>query len=297
MSILSDLSGELAAITESAGQTVVSVERRRNVPASGIVWSTDGLIITTHHALRDDDNIRVALGDGKPIEASLVGRDPTTDLALVRVSAKLDAKASWGGTEDLRVGHLVLALGRPGKTIRAALGIVSALGEGWRTPAGGVVDRYLQTDASSSPGFSGGPLVNMDGSVIGMNTSGLLRNTTVTVPTATVRQVIEELLSRGHISRGYLGVGMQPARLPPALARELGQETGLLVMSVESGSPAEKAGLVFGDTIVSISGESVGHWDDLHAVMGKDKIGTQVKVRIVRAGRLQELSAAISEHP
>ena len=122
MSILTNLSEELAAITQSAGQSVVSVERHRNVPASGIVWSTDGLIVTAHHALRDDEGIHVRLSDTKPVDASLVGRDPTTDLALIRVSTKLESKASWVGVENLRAGHLVLALGRPGRTIRATLG-------------------------------------------------------------------------------------------------------------------------------------------------------------------------------
>jgi S1-C subfamily serine protease len=297
MSILTNLSGDLAAITEFAGRSVVSIARRRNVSASGIIWSDDGLIVTVHHAVEDEENIRIAFGDGKTAEGSLVGRDPTTDLALIRVSTKPENKASWSDSDQLRVGHLVLALGRPGRTIRAALGIVSVYGEGWQTGTGGIISRYIQTDASSFPGFSGGPLVDMEGRVIGINTSGLIRNTTVTIPAVTIQQVVDELLKSGHISRGYLGVTIQPARLPPELSQQLGQETGLLVMSVESGSSAEQAGIVYGDTIVSISGEVIRNWDDLHAALSKDKIGVKVPVRIIRAGKLQELQTIVSEHP
>ena len=297
MGVLSTLSADLAATVASVGQSVVQVEGRRRGPASGMVWAEDGLIVTAHHVLTADENIRVGTGNGKALEAELVGRDPTTDLALLRVAAKLKAAPAWTGTEDLRVGHLVLALGRPGRTVRAALGIVSALGESWRTPAGGNIERYLQADMSSYPGFSGGPLVTAEGSIVGVNTSGLLRDTAVTVPTATVKQVVEELLKRGRISRGYLGVGVQPARLPASLARQLGQETGLLIISVDSDSPGEKAGLLFGDTILALGKEQVRHWDDLIALLGKERIGQTVEIRVLRAGQLQEGKVTIGERP
>ena len=219
MGILSTLSADLAATVASVGQSTVQVEGRRQGAASGIVWDAEGLVVTANHVLTRDENISVGLGDGKSAEATVVGRDPTTDIALLRLAGKLQAPAEWIGAENLRVGHLVLALGRPGNTVRAALGIVSALGESWRTAAGGSIDRYLQTDTSSYPGFSGGPLVTVEGTIIGLNTSGLLRDTTVTVPTSTVKKLVDELLKRGRISRGYLGIGIQPARLPAQLAR------------------------------------------------------------------------------
>jgi S1-C subfamily serine protease len=297
MAILSDLSGDLAAVVAAAGQAVVRVEGHHRFPGSGIIWSSDGLIATAHHILEDDEKIRVGLADGESSEATLVARDPTTDLALLRVSTKLEAPAAWVEPQELRVGHLVLALGRPGRTVRAALGIVSALGESWRTRAGGSVDRYLQTDTSVYPGFSGGPLVTVKGNIAGLNTSALLRGTTVTIPTPTVRQVVAELLARGRISRGYLGVGIQPARLPSRSAQQLDQATGLLVVSVDPDSPAEQAGLVLGDTIVTIGGKPVRHWDDLLALLGRDQIGVTVDVRIVRADQLRELTAIIGERP
>ena len=201
MGVLSTLSADLASTVESVGQGVVQVEGRRRGPASGTVWAGDGLIVTANHVLTTDENIRVGTGNGKPMEAELVGRDPTTDLALLRVTNQIKAAPAWTGSEGLRVGHLVLALGRPGRTVRAALGIVSALGESWRTPTGGNIERYLQADMSSYPGFSGGPLATAEGSIVGINTSGLLRDTTVTIPTATVKQVVEELLKRGGFYR------------------------------------------------------------------------------------------------
>ena len=296
MSILKDLSGDLAAIVESTGQSVVRVEGRRHLPASGIVWSSDGLIITAHHVLQKEEGIHVGLSDGNRLEATLVGRDPTTDLALLRVSTKLESPLTWVDPEDLRVGHLILALARPGRTVRAALGIISALGESWRTTAGGNIDHYLQIDASLYPGFSGGPLVTAEGNIIGVNTSALLRDIAVTVPKPTVREVAAELLARGRISRGYLGVGTQPARLPSDSAQQVGQETGLLVISVEPGSPADKAGLVLGDTIVTIGERSVKLWDDLLSVLRRDLIGTSANIRIIRAGKLQNLTATVGEH-
>ncbi len=297
MSILTDLSSDLAATVASAGQSVVRVEGRRHFPASGIVWSTDGLIITANHVLEEDSDIHIDPGDGQRLKAALVGRDPTTDLALLRTSEKLGNGTKWMNPDDLRVGHLVLVLGRPGRTVRAAMGIISALGESWRTMAGGNIDRYLQVDAALYPGFSGGPLVTVDGKIIGMNTSGLLRGIAVAVPVPTIRQVAEELLDHGRISRGYLGIGTQPARLPSELAQELGQETGLLVTSVEPDSPAHKAGLVLGDTIVNIGNQPVKFWDDLLSFLGKSKVGSTITVRIIRAGKLQDLTAAVGEHP
>ncbi len=297
MGILSTLSTDLAAAVASVADKVVRVEGRRRLPASGIIWSPDGLVVTANHVLTGDENIGVGLSDGTLVQATLVGRDPTTDLALLRIETKTTVPAVWAGAEELRVGHIVLALGRPGKTVRAAMGIVSALGDAWRTGAGGAIAHYVQSDTSSYPGFSGGPLVTVEGKVIGLNTSGLLRDTTVAVPTANVRQVVDELLKRGRISRGYLGVGIQPVRLPAELARQIGQETGLLIISVDSGSPGERAGLVLGDTILTLGQQPVRHWDDLMALLGKDQIGREVDIRVLRAGQVQERRATIGERP
>jgi S1-C subfamily serine protease len=293
--LLSNVSDALAGIVESTGQSVVRVEARRRLPASGVVWSPDGVIVTAHHVIQRDDQVGVGLSNGETVTATLVGRDPTTDLAVLRAGATGLHAAKWGTPDDLRVGHLVLALGRPGRTVQATLGIISALGEGWRTPGGGQADRYLQTDVVMYPGFSGGPLVDASGRVLGLNTSALLRGISLTLPTPTVRRVVETLLSNGRMRRGYLGVGAQGVRLPASLAETLGQETGLLLVSVKPESPADRAGLLLGDTIVGLDNQPVRHMDDLSALLTGDRVGVAVPMRIVRSGQIQELEVVIDE--
>jgi S1-C subfamily serine protease len=293
--VLESLSEAMASAVEIAGKSVVRVEGRRRLPASGIAWSAEGVIVTAHHVVEHDENIGVGLPDGGTATATLVGRDPTTDLAVLRVSgARLEAPA-WIEPESLRVGSLALALGRPGRTVQATLGVISALGDSWRTPGGGAIDRYLQTDVVMYPGFSGGPLIGPDGQVIGLNTSAMLRGVSLAIPAPTIRSVVEALLAHGHIRRGYLGVGAQPARLPEKLQRETGQETGLLLVSVEPGSPADKGGLLMGDVIITLAGEPTRHSDDLLAQLSGDRIGEPVVVKILRGGKLQELSVTINE--
>jgi S1-C subfamily serine protease len=190
---------------------------------------------------------------------------------------------------------MVLALGRPGSSVQATLGIVSALADAWRTPAGGQLDRYLQTDVVMYPGFSGGSLIDSSGHVLGLNTSALLRGVSLSVPAPTVQRVVEMLQSHGRVRRGFLGVSTQPVRLPQELARELGQETGILLVSVDPGSPAGTAGLLLGDTLVALDRERVRHMDELSALLSSDRVGVEVPVRIVRGGQVQELPVVIGE--
>jgi S1-C subfamily serine protease len=297
--VLRDLSDALATTVETAGVGVVRVEARQRLAASGIVWSADGVVVTAHHVVEQEENITLGLPGGSSVAASLVGRDPTTDLAVLRAEggqAAGLAAATWAGAETVRVGHLVLGLGRPGRSVQATLGIVSALGESWRTPAGGRVEPYLQTDLVMYPGFSGGPLVDSAGRVLGVNTSALLRGVSLAVPTPTVRQVVETLLAHGRVRRGYLGVGAQAVRLPEALAQQLGQETALLLMSVEPDSPAAHGGLMLGDTIVAFDGQPVRHMDDLLALLSGDRVGSSAPVRLVRGGQVQDLTVIVGEH-
>jgi S1-C subfamily serine protease len=259
------------------------------------MWSPDGLIVTAHHVVQNDDNISVGLPDGKRSPAELVGRDSTTDLAVLRIPEANLVPRTWADADRLQVGHIVLALGRPGESVQATLGIVSALEGAWRTRGGGQIDHYLQTDVVMYPGFSGGPLVNAAGHVIGIGTSALRRGTSLAVPTATVRRVVEDLTKHGQVRRAYLGVGIQPARLPAELAAQLEQETGLMLVSVEPGSPAANAGLFMGDTLVSFDGQPVRHYDDLLSQLTGDRIGVTVAVRFVRGGELLELKVVVRE--
>ncbi len=293
--VLIGVSNDLAEIVGTTGLAVIRVDARRRLPASGVLWSSEGLIVTAHHVVHTDENISVGLPDGQTTAAKLVGRDPTTDLAVLRVPISGLTPPTWAGADRLQVGHLVLALGRPTDTIQATLGIISALGGGWRTRGGGQVDHYLQTDVVMYPGFSGGPLVNAAGHVIGISTSALRRGTSLAVPTATVRRVVEDLVAHGQVRRAYLGVGIQPARLPAMLAEQLEQETGLLLVSVEPDSPAARAGLFMGDTLVTFDDQPVRHHDDLFSLLTGDRVEATVAVRFVRGGQLQDLTVVIGE--
>lgn len=293
-SVLADLSEALAQIVDSAGSGLVRVESRRRLPATGLVWAADGVIVTANHVVKKDGGIRVGLPDGQAVKAEVIGRDPSTDLAVLKAEATSLSPTERGG-QDLHVGHLVLALGRPGRTVQATLGIVSALGDGWRTGLGGDIDRYLQTDVVMYPGFSGGPLVDAHGRVLGLNTSALMRGVSLTVPVATLERVASTLLAHGRMRRGYLGVSTQPARLPQAVATELDQETGLLIVNVEPESPADKGGLVLGDTIVGLDGVQVRHHDDLLSLLSGDRVGQKTPMQIVRGGEVRTLNVTIGE--
>ncbi|MGH2619968.1 MAG: S1C family serine protease [Anaerolineales bacterium] len=295
-SVIENMSNELAKMVELAGPAVVRVEGRRRMPASGIVWSKEGVIVTAHHVLERDDRLRVGFGGEEKVDAQLVGRDPSTDLAVLKTDQKGLTPAVWAELEGLKVGHLVLAVGRPGRTVQATLGIVSALGTNWRTAAGGMVDRYLQTDVVMYPGFSGGALVDVEGKVLGLNTSAL-GGVSLTIPTSTVRRVTQALLTDGKVRRGYLGVGVQPVRLPDALVEELGQETGLILVSVEPGSPADKGGLTLGDSLLSLDGNPLRRLDELLDLLSHDLVGREVALRILRAGETREVKVKIGEHP
>jgi len=292
--LLDELSEAFAQNVESAGPSVVRVEGRRRLPATGIVWSKDGIIVTANHVLKRDDRITVGLADGTALKASLVGRDPGADLAVLRLDASDLVPAGWQ-EEGLRVGHFVLALGRPGRTVQATFGIISAFGDSWRTATGGQVDRYLKTDVVMYPGFSGGPLVNSDGQFLGLNTSALLRGTSLTIPSATVDLAVNTLLAHGRMRRGYLGVSTQLVRLPEAALAELDQETGLLIANVETGTPADKDGLLLGDTIVKIADTPIRHHDDLLSWLSADRVGQKTPVTILRGGEIRTLNVTIGE--
>ncbi|MEZ4731888.1 MAG: trypsin-like peptidase domain-containing protein [Caldilineaceae bacterium] len=290
---LQNLSQSMADLVAQSDPKIVRVEARKRLPGSGVIWSADGLIVTSHHIVERDENIQVGLADGQTVAATLVGRDQGADLAVLRANASGLAAAGWVDAGELRVGHLLLALGRPGNRIQATLGIASALGGQWRTPSGGELDHYLQTDVVMYPGFSGGPLVAADGRFAGVNTSALMRGVSLAIPSATIRNVVETLLAHGHMPRGYLGIGIQPVRLADSLQQLVGQETGLMVMSVESDSPATQAGLVQGDVLVKLDGAPVRHVDELQILLSGERVGKTVEAQVIRGGQLQALSLTI----
>jgi S1-C subfamily serine protease len=295
MQTLSEVSGELAGIVEKTAQAVVRVEARRRVPGSGIVWAADGTIVTADHIIEREDDIRVGLADGQVVAATLIGRDPTTDVAVLRAQVSGLTVAAWSDGAQTKVGQLVLALARPGRTVRARLGMISALGDTWRTPTGGEINRYLEADVAVRFGFSGGPLVDTTGAVLGMNTAGLVRETALTIPVPTLRRVVGTLLTHGRIRRGYLGLGAHPVRLPSGARQPVGQETGLIIVSLEPGSPAERGGLLIGDIIVATDGNPVRHHGDIQTRLTPESIGTQVRIRLIRGGETKELAVTVGE--
>jgi S1-C subfamily serine protease len=293
--ILNQLSDELAQTVETVSPSVVRVDGRHRIGGSGIVWTQDGLIVTAHHVLEREEGISIGLHDGTKLEAELVGRDPGTDTALLRVRASGLKAAERVEPDQLKVGNIVLAVGRPGTTARATLGIVSALGAPWRSSGGAQIDSYLQTDVVMYPGFSGGPLVAASGRVAGLNSSALIRGISLAVPVNTIEKTVQQLLAHGRVRWGYLGIGSQPVRLPEAIASELGQQSGALITSVEPGSPAESGGLSIGDTIVAIAGEPVRAPEDVRAHLGADRIGQELAIRVMRNNSLAEVQVTVGE--
>ncbi len=280
------LSNDLAETVERRGGSVVRVEAGR-YPGSGIVWSADGVIVAASHSVDQEEGIEVGLADGKTVGAKLVGRDPTTDVAALRANASGLAAPAWADPAAVRVGNLVLALSRPGRSIRASLGVVSVRAEAWRTPAGGRLEHYLQTDVGRHPGLSGSLLVAAGGEALGMNTAGLLRGATLALTGPTLKRVMESLLAHGQVRRGFLGIGTYPVRLTAALEKETGQATALMLVSVEPDSPAERAGLRLGDALLAFDGHVLRHPADLVGLLEPEKIGSEVEVKLVRAGEVK----------
>jgi S1-C subfamily serine protease len=292
--VLQSLSEEMATLTEQVGGSVVRVEARRRLPASGVVWEK-GVIVTANHVVERDEDIQIGLPNGEKVPATLVGRDPSSDLAVLRAAFELPVP-NWTTIETLRVGHLVLALGRPGETIMATLGVISALERGDKLPAAMQVDHFLQTDVVMYPGFSGGALISASGRVLGINTSAM-RGISLTIPTDTVRRVVETLMTHGKMRRGYLGIGTQTAKLSSASAERAGQAYGLLVVSVEPESPAEQGGVLIGDVLISFDGSPLQSPEDLIRALRSESIGKTVPMQVVRGGALQMLQVTVGERP
>jgi S1-C subfamily serine protease len=303
---LAALSEQLAEAVGRAGASVVAVDARPRVRTSGVVWR-EGVVVSTNHTVRRDEEITVTTHDGRKLKATLAGRDAGTDLAVLRVEEDDAAKGAAGSPAQfadasaLKVGHLVLAVGRahPELSVSASLGIVGAVGDKWRTWRGGEIDRLIRPDVSVFIGFSGGALVSTEGQVVGVNTTGLARGAGLTIPALTVDRVVEELLARGRVARPYLGVGMHPVALPDRLREKfnLPQATGLMMLSVEPEAPADKAGVTIGDILLALGEAAVGDTDDVHATLSGSEVGSTLKAKILRGGEVREVEIALGERP
>ena len=283
-----EFSDALADAVERVSPSVVRVESGRRRPASGVVWSADGLVITSAHGLEREEGLEVVLESGQTRAAVLVGADLASDLALLRTEGEALPTPERAPATSIRRGQLVLALSRPGRTVRSNLGVVSALADEWRAPGGGKIERYIQTDVAVEPGFSGGPLLDASGRLLGLNSAALLRATAMTLPVVTLERVVAALLSHGRIQRGYLGVSSTPARLPQGVASSVGQGVGLVLTALQPGGPAEQAGLMLGDVLLGLDTERLESIADLQAAL-EDRATRSVPARILRAGALQVL--------
>ena len=292
------LSDELAAAVDRASRSLVAIHARPRIAASGVYWR-DGIVVAANHTVRKDADIALTMPDGSRGRANVVGRDGGTDLAVLRVESGSSAVVpEFAPDDDLRVGHLMLAVGRPGdEGVTASLGVVSAVGGAWRTWSGGDVDRFVRLDLSIYDGFSGGPLVDASGRVAGINCSALARGLPLAIPTSTVNRVVDALLTRGHVPRGFLGVAMQPVRLPPAMTQRLGLEgaDAVMITMVDGDSPAERAGLLLGDVVVAIEGEAINEPEDVTAYLGADRVGNTIQLTVVRGGAKMNVSVVVGE--
>lgn len=294
--LLSDLSDLMVQAVEKAGESTVLVNARRRFPASGIAYAAD-LILTADHVVERDEDLSVMLASGTSLAASIAGRDPGNDLALLRLeSASL--KPAEKASQEARVGEIVLALGRPSQEgIEASFGVVSAIGGPVRTGSGGLLERYLRTDVVPFPGFSGGPLINTQGQVVGLNTSGFTHGASITIPAALAWLDAANLAQYGYIKRGYLGIRSQAVALSPDLSKALGrqQEQGLLLVSVETGSPAEAGGLIVGDILVGIEGQPVTSHDALMVYLTGQAVGKPLSIQVLRGGQPLAVSVTVGE--
>jgi S1-C subfamily serine protease len=288
MNDLASFSRDLAAIVSKTAPSVVAVHGRHRYPSSGVFWRP-GVVVTAEHTLRRDDDLTVTLPDGSTVTATLAGRDSGTDLAVLRVDSASTPEISKAAPPA--AGSVVLTVGRsPDSGPNATMGIVSAVSGEWRTWRGGRLDHYIRLDLTLYPGSSGGVVVDIEGRAIGIATSALSRIAGLAIPASNVDRTVDELLARGHVARGYLGLGLQPVELPD-------HQKGLIVVSLEAGGPAAKAGVIIGDVLLSLGGRPAYDTDDLAGVLESNRVGSPVEAEFLRGGESRKLTIVIGERP
>jgi S1-C subfamily serine protease len=293
---LGGFSNAIADLVEQAGRSVVAVHgRRRSI--SGIYWQP-GVVVTADYGLKREAALSVTLADGTAVEAELAGRDPALDLVVLRLPDQaLPLLAPSAG--DLRPGSLAIALGRSADTgVAASLGLISSLSGPWRTLQGRTVDRYIRPDLSLYPTLLGGPLLDVSGGLIGINLSGP-RSWPIAVPTETLERLVNLLLQTGQIAAGYIGVGLQPVAIPQNQQSALGlsASTGVLMVSLEAGGPADQAGLLIGDILLALGDQSVASLAEVQAALGAETVGQSLPVRLIRGGELIETTLVVGQRP
>ena len=292
---LAALSNGMADAVENVATAVVRVNGRRRRSGSGVVFAQN-MVLTASHVLEREEDLSVETADGRTLSARFAGRDHSTDLAVLNVGG-LDLDPATPAEGDARVGQISLAVGSHtrGEGPRATLGVVSAVGGPVRSRRGPRVERYIQTDATPYPGFSGGPLIDARGDVLGILVSGWGRGAAFAIPADIAWRTAGTLSERGSVKRGYLGILSQPVRLPNGQSLGLTQRGGLLVVGVEDGSPAGRGGLIVGDILATLDGQPIEDTEDLLVLLAGDRVGRSVPVKLVRGGELTEVEITVGE--
>jgi S1-C subfamily serine protease len=296
---LIELSNALAQATDRAAASVVAVHTEARGSSSGIVWRP-GVIVTSEHALRRDEDIQVTLTDGRVVPATLAGRDASTDIAILKCAEATSAPAEFGDAATLKAGSLTLVVGRTRQSGPvAALGVVSLVAAGRRTWAGAPLAPYLRLDVGLQPTAVGGAVIDAHGHVVGLATPRFARFGAIAIPAATINKIAYTLLKEGRIPRGYLGVGLQPVRLPSELLETLQrtEKTAAMIMEVFPDGPAHKAGMVIGDILISVAGHSVTRLEDVQSHLTGDAIGKALPLKFIRGGLIQEGSIVVEKRP
>jgi S1-C subfamily serine protease len=287
-SALVALSNDIAATIERVAPAVVAVEARHRLGSTGF-YVRPNLILTADHAIESED-IEIVREGGATERATIVGRDPSTDLAVLRTETA-GTPVTFADDAALRVGAIALAIARDDDgDVAATMGVLSAVGAAWRTWQGGDVERFVRPDLNLYKRFSGSPLVNGDGAVIGMNTPALSRRQDITVPASTIARVVETLVSRGHIAQGYLGVALQHVHLP----ENFGGGAAAVVVGIEPKSPADRGGLFVGDVLTGFAGTRIDV-EDLHATIARTAPGGTLALDVLRGGTPQAITVTVGE--
>jgi S1-C subfamily serine protease len=296
---LIEFSNALAQVTERASAIVVAVHTETRGSSSGIVWRP-GVIVTSEHALRRDEEIQLTLPIGRVVPATLVGRDPSTDIAVLKCSEADTAVPLFGDASALKPGTLTLVVGRTRASGPvAALGVVSLLASDRRTWTGASLTPYIRLDIGLQPAAIGGAVIDASGNLVGLATPRFARFGAIAVPASTINKISDTLLKQGRIPRGYLGVGLQPVRLPNGLREMLrrSEKTAAIALEVHPDGPADKAGIVIGDILVSLAGQSITRLEDVQSLLAGDSIGKTLPLKFIRGGAVQDGNIVVAERP
>ncbi|MCI0447217.1 S1C family serine protease, partial [bacterium] len=264
-------------------------------PASGVVWKKQ-FVITTDHSLPRTSEVQIRTASGEMVTGVIAGRDPSTDVAIIQTSKELQP-LEFSETQ-LKAGQLAVILGRAnGGRLLSVLTMISGTDSTYKNWRGGTFDQFIRLDSALFPGFSGSALLLPNGKITGINTSAFSRHFGLTIPGSNIQRLVDRVITKGSIGRPYLGLMMQPVRLPEKFRKEAGTDIGLLLIGTENGSPAEQAGLAVGDIVVGLNGKTVNSIEELHEFLSAESIGTEIKVTILRGGKIENVQTKVGERP